>query len=80
MPSSIALPYPVTAVPAQTSLGGVVYTSWPGGVDPTGQNYSLGVRPFFTSSGGARRHRKTRRVTKKHRKTTRRHIRRTRRH
>lgn len=73
-PSSIAFPYPVTAAPAQTSMGGQVYTTWPGGVDPTGQNYSFGVRPFFTSSGGARRRtRNTRRSRNmKRRRSTRR--------
>ena len=69
--SSIAVPYPITTSPPQTSLGGVVYTSWPGGVDPTAQNYSFGVRPFFTSSGGARRRRRTARRHRRSRATRR---------
>jgi hypothetical protein len=53
-----------------------VYTTWPGGVDPTGQNYSFGVRPFFTSSGGARSKRNMRKrksMRQKKRRATRRH-------
>ena len=67
---SLALPYPVATAPAQTSLGGVVYTTWPGGVDPTSQNYSFGVRPFFTSTGGARKPKqKQKKRTAKHKMT-----------